>query len=190
MAGPPITDVPIGHVTNGVHIPTWIGGPMRELFDRHLGAGWMDHATDPAIWAGVDRIPGEELWAARRAQRSELIDLVRERSVTDRLGRGDTLEYVRAAADTLDPDALTLGFARRVATYKRLDLLLSAVDRAMALLGRRGPPGAAAHRRQGAPEGRRGQAARPAPVRHEGPARGRRAASSTSTTTTSASAPR
>ena len=129
-----VTDVPIGSVTNGVHIPTWIGGPMRELFDRHLGAGWMDHATDPAIWGGVDRIPGEELWAARRAQRGELIELVRDRSVTDRLGRGDTLEYVRAAADTLDPDALTLGFARRVATYKRLDLLLSAVDRAMALL--------------------------------------------------------
>jgi starch phosphorylase len=129
-----VTDVPIGSVTNGVHIPTWIGGPMRELFDRHLGAGWMDHATDPATWGGVDRIPGDELWAARRAQRGELIDLVRDRSVTDRLGRGDTLEYVRAAADTLDPDALTLGFARRVATYKRLDLLLSAVDRAMALL--------------------------------------------------------
>ena len=69
------------------------------------------------------------------AQRRELIDLVRERSVTDRLGRGDTLEYVQAAAETLDPDALTLGFARRVATYKRLDLLLSAVDRAIALLG-------------------------------------------------------
>jgi starch phosphorylase len=129
-----ITDVPIGSVTNGVHIPTWIGGPMRELFDRHLGPGWMDHASDPAVWGGVDRIPGEELWAARTAQRTELIELVRERSVTDRLGRGDTLEYVRAAADTLDPDALTLGFARRVATYKRLDLLLSAVDRAMSLL--------------------------------------------------------
>jgi glycogen phosphorylase len=128
-------DVPISHVTNGVHIPTWIGAPMRELFDGHLGAGWMDRATDPETWAAVDAIPAEELWAARSAQRRELIALVCERSVNDRLGRGDTLEYVRAAAEALDPDALTLGFARRVATYKRLDLLLSAVDRAVGLLG-------------------------------------------------------
>ena len=130
-----VADVPIGHVTNGVHIPTWIGGPMRELLDRQLGAGWVDRATDPETWAPVDTLPAEELWAARAAQRRELIELVRERSVTDRLGRGDTLEYVRAAAEGLDPDALTLGFARRVATYKRLDLLLSAVDRALSLLG-------------------------------------------------------
>jgi starch phosphorylase len=129
-----VEDVPITHVTNGVHIPTWIGGPMRELLDRHLGEGWAARATDPATWEGIDAIPGEELWAARCAQRHELIGLVCERSVTERLGRGDTPEYVRAAAEGLDQDALTIGFARRVATYKRLDLLLSAVDRALALL--------------------------------------------------------
>ena len=127
--------MPITHVTNGVHIPTWIGAPMRELLDRHLGEGWADRATDPATWDAVATLPAEELWAARCAQRRTLIDLVRERSVTDRLGRGDTPEYVRAAAEGLDPEALTIGFARRVATYKRLDLLLSAVDRALALLG-------------------------------------------------------
>jgi starch phosphorylase len=130
-----VQDVPIGHVTNGVHIPTWIGAPMRELLDAHLGDGWPRRATDPTTWDPVAEIPAEELWAARSAQRRALIDLVRQRSVTDRLGRGDTAEYVRAAADALDPDALTIGFARRVATYKRLDLLLSAVDRALALLG-------------------------------------------------------
>jgi glycogen phosphorylase len=131
----PVEDVPISHVTNGVHIPTWIGVPMRELLDRHLGEGWADRATDPATWEAVDTLPAEELWAARSVQRRALIDLVCERSVTDRLGRGDTPEYVRAAAEGLDPEALTIGFARRVATYKRLDLLLSAVDRALALLG-------------------------------------------------------
>ena len=130
-----VEDVPITHVTNGVHIPTWIGAPMRELLDRHLGEGWADRATDPATWDAVATLPAEELWAARCAQRQTLIELVRERSVTDRLGRGDTPEYVRAAAEGLDPEALTIGFARRVATYKRLDLLLSAVDRALALLG-------------------------------------------------------
>ena len=131
----PVEEVPVTHVTNGVHIPTWIGVPMRELLDRHLGEGWFDRATDPATWDAVATLPAQELWAARSVQRRALIDLVCERSVTDRLGRGDTPEYVRAAAEGLDPEALTIGFARRVATYKRLDLLLSAVDRALALLG-------------------------------------------------------
>jgi glycogen phosphorylase len=131
----PVDEVPITHVTNGAHIPTWIGGPMRELLDRHLGAGWQDRAVDPATWEPVDAIRAQELWDARRAQRRELIELTRERSVTERLARGDTPEYVRAAIAALDPDVLTIGFARRVATYKRLDLLLRDVDRALALLG-------------------------------------------------------
>ena len=134
MAGPGVDDVPITHVTNGAHIPTWIGGPMRELLDRHLGEGWPERAVDPATWEPVDEIPSAELWAVAPRQRGELIDVVRERSVGDRLGRGDTAEYVRAAAEALDPDVLTVGFARRVATYKRLDLLLRDVDRALALL--------------------------------------------------------
>jgi glycogen phosphorylase len=130
-----VEDVPITHVTNGAHIPTWVGRPMRELLDRYLGDGWTDRAVDPATWEGLDAIPDEELWAARGAQRAALIDVVRERSVMDRLGRGDTAEYVRAAVNALDPDMLTIGFARRVATYKRLDLLLRDVDRALSLLG-------------------------------------------------------
>ena len=130
----PVEDVPITHVTNGAHIPTWIGGPMRELLDGHLGDGWTDRAVDPATWEPIDVIPARELWDARSAQRRELIDVVRERSVMDRLGRGDTADYVRAAVNALDPGMLTIGFARRVATYKRLDLLLRDVDRALALL--------------------------------------------------------
>ena len=129
-----VEDVPVTHVTNGVHIPTWIGTPMRELLDRHLGDGWEDRAVDPATWDAVDDIPADELWRARGEQRRALIDVTRERSVTDRLARGDTAEYVRAAVSALDPDVLTVGFARRVATYKRLDLLLSDADRALALL--------------------------------------------------------
>ena len=130
----PVDDVPITHVTNGAHIPTWIGGPMRELLDRHIGDDWVDRAVDPSTWDPVDQIPARELWDARAAQRAELIDVVRERSVMDRLGRGDTADYVRAAVSALDPNMLTIGFARRVATYKRLDLLLRDVDRALALL--------------------------------------------------------
>ena len=126
--------VPIGHVTNGVHIPTWIGSPMRELLDRHLGDAWMQHAADPRTWAAVDQIPDRELWDARRRQREHLVAFVRERSVTDRLARNDVREYVDAAALAFDPGVLTIGFARRVATYKRLDLLVRDPDWTMSLL--------------------------------------------------------
>jgi glycogen phosphorylase len=127
--------VPIGYVTNGVHVPTWIGAPMRELFEQHLGEGWMTRAADPETWAGVDRIPDAELWDARRRQRSTLVDEVRSRSTVERLLRGDAPGYVRAAADTFDPDVLTIGFARRVATYKRLDLLTRDPEWTLSLLG-------------------------------------------------------
>jgi starch phosphorylase len=130
-----VEDVPIAHVTNGVHIPTWLGTPLRELLDRHLGEGWIGRAVEPSTWDGVASISDAELWEARSAQRRELIALVKARSVTERLQRGDTPEYVRAAVDALDPEVLTIGFARRVATYKRLDLLLRDVDRALSLLG-------------------------------------------------------
>jgi glycogen phosphorylase len=119
----PVGEVPVGHVTNGVHVPTWIGAPMRELFDRHLGEGWMAHSAEERTWAAVDQIPDAELWDARCRQRAELVQVVRTRSTNERLLRGDVREYVDAALKAFDPDILTLGFARRVATYKRLELL-------------------------------------------------------------------
>ena len=118
-----LSEVPIGHVTNGVHVPTWIGRPMRALLDRHLPDDWCERATDPDVWAGVDRIPAEELWQTRCEQRAGLIAFVRGRSVADRLVRGDLRSYVDAAARAFDPEVLTVGFARRVATYKRLEML-------------------------------------------------------------------
>ena len=94
----PVDDVPIGHVTNGVHFPTWVGGPMRELLDRHLGADWLDRAADPEMWTAVDGISDQELWEVRERQRAELVSFVAERSIADRLARGDSREYVEAAA--------------------------------------------------------------------------------------------
>ncbi|MEA2147305.1 MAG: glycogen phosphorylase [Solirubrobacteraceae bacterium] len=133
--GRPVEEVPIGHVTNGVHVPTWIGKSIRELLDRHLGDGWLSRAADPETWAAVDEIPDAELWEARARQREELIAFVRERSTADRLGRGDVREYVQAAARAFDPEILTIGFARRVATYKRLDLLTRDPEWTLSLLG-------------------------------------------------------
>jgi starch phosphorylase len=130
-----VEDVPIGHVTNGAHIPTWVGGPMRRLLDRHLGEDWMRRATDPATWEPVAGIPGEELWAARNEQRATLVDYVRDRSAGDRLSRGEQRDYVEAAARAFDPGVVTIGFARRMATYKRLTLLISDPERALRLIG-------------------------------------------------------
>ncbi|MDQ6834968.1 MAG: alpha-glucan family phosphorylase, partial [Actinomycetota bacterium] len=127
-------EVPIGHVTNGVHIPSWIGAPMRELLDRHLGPGWDRRAADPGTWEAIDAIPAQELWAVRGRQRAELVSFVSRRSVADRLARGDLRGYVDAAARSFDPEVLTIGFARRVATYKRLDLLIRDPEWTMALL--------------------------------------------------------
>jgi len=129
-----VESVPIRHVTNGVHVPTWIGVPMRELLDRHLPADWYDRATDPEVWAAVDEIPAQELWQTRFEQREQLISFVRVRSISDRLVRGDLRGYVDAAARAFDPEVLTIGFARRVATYKRLEMLIRDPDWTLRLL--------------------------------------------------------
>jgi starch phosphorylase len=129
-----LDEIPIGHVTNGVHVPTWIGQPMRELLDRHLPSDWCERAAEPEVWEAVDRIPAEELWHTRRRQRADLIAFVRTRSVSDRLVRGDLRGYVDAAARAFDPDVLTIGFARRVATYKRLEILTRDPDWTLRLL--------------------------------------------------------
>jgi glycogen phosphorylase len=133
--GTPVDEVPIGHVTNGVHVPTWIAPPMRELLDRHLGPGWIDRADDPSSFEAIDAIGAHELWEVRCRQRAHLVDFVRERSTTDRLFRGDDRRQAEAAASAFDPDVLTVGFARRLATYKRLSLLLADVGRSLAVLG-------------------------------------------------------
>jgi starch phosphorylase len=129
-----VDDVPITYVTNGAHMPSWVRGPLRTLLDRHLGDGWLGRAADPATWAALDDIPDEELWAARNEQRATLVDFIRNRSAVDRLGRDEPLEYAEAATRSWEPDVLTLGFARRLATYKRLHLLVADVARSQRLL--------------------------------------------------------
>ena len=135
----PGDEVPITHVTNGVHLPTFLSGPIRALFDRYLGEDWARRAADPATWDALDRIPDEELWAARNAARGELVEYVRTKSVEDRLLRGEDPESVKAVAETFAADTLTLGFARRIATYKRLFLLTYDPERVRRIFAD-GPP--------------------------------------------------
>jgi glycogen phosphorylase len=108
---------------------------MRRLLDRHLGEGWPLRAGDPATFEAIDAVPAAELWAVRCEQRRLLVEYVRDRSQLYRIARGEPREFVEAAAKAFDPGVLTVGFARRMATYKRLDVLLHDVQRSFALLG-------------------------------------------------------
>jgi starch phosphorylase len=132
--------LPIRHVTNGVHLGTWMANAMQELLDSWLEPGWRDRASDPRVWAAIDAIPDAELWRVRCELRRALVAHVRERSIRDRLGRGESPQYVEAAARCFDPEALTIGFARRMATYKRFYLLTRDPGRSLALLGRQSTP--------------------------------------------------
>ena len=129
-----VEDVPIGHVTNGVHTGTWMAPAMQMLLDVHLGRGWRHWVVDDTRWDGILALPDAELWRIRCTLRAWLVDYARTRSVQDRLSRGETPEYVEQAADVFDPNVLTIGFARRVATYKRLYLLARYPDRNLKLL--------------------------------------------------------
>ncbi len=131
--------VPISHVTNGVHLPTWIGPAMRGVLDRHLGDSWWRRPSDAATWAELDAVPDAELWSARCQQRAKLVEFVKQRSGIDRLAERQPRALIEAAARAFDPDVLTLGFARRNATYKRIRLLINDPDRAIALLGGQRP---------------------------------------------------
>ncbi len=134
LFGGEVDDVPITHVTNGVHLPTWMGNEFRSLLDRHLGADWWRNADDPDVWAPVADIPAAELWEARSTARASLVQWAREQAADDRLRRGDSLEWAELGIHGLSEDALTLGFARRVAGYKRLYLLSRDVDRMARLM--------------------------------------------------------
>jgi starch phosphorylase len=126
--------VPVVHVTNGAHMPSWVGVPMRRVLDHYLGEGWWRRASEPATWEALDRVPDAELWGVRREQRAELVEFVQERSGIDRLAEHQPRAGIEAAARAFDPDVLTIGFARRNATYKRVGLLINDPARMLALL--------------------------------------------------------
>ena len=121
--------VPIGHITNGVHVPTWLAPQMFRLYDRHLGAGWHDHSSEARIWEGIENVDDGELWETHLSLKSRLIEFVRRRAVEQSKRRGESPEELRRLANVFSPDALTIGFARRFATYKRADLILRDMEK-------------------------------------------------------------
>jgi starch phosphorylase len=127
-------DRPITAVTNGVHLATWIAPDLRDLFTTHLGADWVERQDDPLLWEGVLAIPDEELWRVRLALRAYLFNFVRDRA-RDRWTR-ERVDSPRviAAGPLLDPNALTIGFARRFTGYKRPELVFHDSDRLARIL--------------------------------------------------------
>ena len=130
-----VPEVPITFITNGVHAPTWVSPLLRRLYEQHVAEDWDENQCDVSFWQrGVANMPDEELWRVHSLMKQKLIAFIRERQYFARLQRGEGMEFVEAARRTFDPEALTIGFARRVAAYKRWSLILTDPDRLLKLI--------------------------------------------------------
>ncbi len=128
-------DVPIGHITNGVHVPSWLAWQMQQLYDRIFPDKWFSRMGEPEIWQKIYEVDPGELWETHYALKNLLLQFVRRRTSRQCRRRGESDAAVDMARNVLDPNILTIGFARRFATYKRADLLLSDLDRLLAMIG-------------------------------------------------------
>jgi starch phosphorylase len=127
-------EIPIGHITNGVHIQSWLAWQMQQLYDRHFPAGWQSRMGEPEVWQYINQVDPGELWETHNALKNLLISFVRRRVSRQSRRRGDADDIIEAARNLLDPNVLTIGFGRRFATYKRANLLVNQVDRIADLL--------------------------------------------------------
>ncbi len=129
-----VEEVPILSITNGVHVPTWLSGNMVKLCRKYLGADWKKFHDDPALWEKVLEIPDEELWAAHCASKGKLLSFMQGRARARWASRNFAPSQVIAHGALLNPKALTIGFARRFATYKRANLIMRDVERLKRIL--------------------------------------------------------
>jgi starch phosphorylase len=136
----PIDEVPIIGITNGIHPRSWISHDMADLYDRYLGPRWIERPADLSIWERVMRIPDEELWRTHERRRERLVAFARRRLREQLEKRGSRPAEIRQAEEVLDPEALTIGFARRFATYKRATLLFRDIERLARIVGDKDRP--------------------------------------------------
>jgi len=122
-------EIPIGHITNGVHVRSWLAWQMQQLYDRNFPVNWFDHVGEPGAWQGIHNVDPGELWETHYALKNLLLAFVRRRVSRQCRRRGESDEAIEMARSMLDPNVLTIGFARRFATYKRADLILSDLER-------------------------------------------------------------
>jgi starch phosphorylase len=136
----PADEVPILGITNGIHARSWISHDMADLYDRYLGPRWIERPAEQDIWQRVMRIPDEELWRTHERRRERLVAFARRRLRRQLEHRGSQPSEIRQAEEVLDPEALTIGFARRFATYKRATLLFHDLQRLARIVGDRERP--------------------------------------------------
>jgi starch phosphorylase len=126
--------VPIGHITNGVHVRTWLAPQMHQLYDRHLGPDWPERSANAGSWDTIDGVDDGELWETHQTLKTQLINLARLRAARCANERGEPTEFVDQMRHSLSLDALTIGFARRFASYKRANLILRDMDHTASLV--------------------------------------------------------
>ncbi|MFO7588639.1 MAG: alpha-glucan family phosphorylase [Gemmatimonadota bacterium] len=122
-------EVPIGHITNGIHVPSWVSPAFRELFDRHFGSDWVRSHDDPDLWERALDLPDELIWRAHQECKARLFGVLRQRARRRWQEEGSAADHVVASGTLLDPEVLTIDFARRFATYKRATLIFRDIDR-------------------------------------------------------------
>ena len=132
--GKPEDAVPIGHITNGVHVPSWLAPQMGRLYDRHLGVGWQNHSGTAKTWEAIESVDDGELWETHLSLKSQMLEFVRRRAREQAERRKEPQEILSKLGKVLSPDALTIGFARRFATYKRANLVLADIQRLAAMV--------------------------------------------------------
>jgi starch phosphorylase len=130
----PIWEVPLTSVTNGVHLPSWLNSDLADLYDQYLEPDWREHTADPKTWELVDEIPDEELLEVHRRRKRRLIAFVRDRQTASAFRRKAASSELRHSSEVLDPSVLTIGFARRFATYKRANLIFRDPERLKRIL--------------------------------------------------------
>lgn len=127
-------EIPITSVTNGVHLPTWLGADLELIYDRYLGADWVKMQDDPNLWESINSIPDKALWDAHQNQKNKLLDLVKEHIKQEYILRNENETLIHSSLDCLSDEVLLIGISRRFATYKRHDLILRNVERLARIL--------------------------------------------------------
>lgn len=138
--GLPDDQVPIRTITNGIHVPTWIAPELSHLYSKYLGPDWAERSDEPAVWHRVSDIPDSELWTTRQIMKRKLMSFIRERARAGWMQGRLNASQVLCAGTLLDPEALTIGFARRFATYKRAQLIFRSLTRLQHILQDRWRP--------------------------------------------------
>jgi len=132
----PADQIPVRSITNGVHVPTWMAGPVFALLDHHFGPGWLDHVDEPELWERLNDIPDAEVWQMRQSLRNDLFSFIRERMRSRFLQEHVSQSRIVSAGAMLDPEALTLGYARRFTAYKRPEMIFHDPDRLARILNK------------------------------------------------------